>query len=265
MFVGVNNGIIYKYYISKGANRMKFKMMGLLLSTSLVLAACGDDSDDMSPTAEDPANVETTEGEGTSTEHGGTKQDAATEENTDDADDKDTAGESGDTSTEDDASTESTESSATSTGSSNNIVLEDINLNAEDALNIATNEFDGDLKEISFEHERDVWVYKVDLFNGNEEAEVIINQETEEVIDVRTEQENDDDADEVLDYSVLNEAESALDEAIADLGGGEVREWTLSMDDRVAEYDIELYFEDRVHEYTLDAETLEILETDRDD
>ena len=105
-----------------------------------------------------------------------------------------------------------------------------------------------------------------DMKNDSEEAEVIINHDTEEVMDVRTEQDNDnDDQNEVIDYGSLNEAYDAIDEAIADLGGGEVKEWSLSMDDGVPEYDIDLEYENQTHEYTINAETLEILESDQDD
>lgn len=272
---------------------MKIKTIGLLLSSSLILAACSSGE-------EDDANVNTTETEGgplveeeasedeeqeTGTEHGGTEQDAATEENTPDegADN----GEETDSSTAanpagaSNPNTDAGESESTETeGSSNNtdsdssmtnrstIALEDISMNADDAISIAEGEVEGDIHEISFEHNGEEWVYKVDLNNGSEESEVVVSHDSEEVIDVRTEQEDDDDNDneeDIVDYASLNEAYDAIDEAIADLGGGEVKEWSLSMDDGVPEYDIDLEYENQTHEYTINAETLEILESDQDD
>lgn len=276
---------------------MKIKTIGLLLSSSLILAACSSGE-------EDDANVNTTETEGaplveeeaseddekeSGTEHGGAEQDAATDENTpdEDADNEETdtstaanpAGsnnpntDANDDESDDASSGESTEtegnSNETGTDSSgsntNTIALEDISLMASDALSIAEGEFEGDVHDISFEQENGEWVYQFDMKNGSEEAEVIINHDTEEVMDVRTEQDNDnDDQDEVIDYGSLNEAYDAIDEAIADLGGGEVREWSLSMDDGTPEYDIDLEYEGQTHEYTINAETLEILESEQD-
>lgn len=276
---------------------MKIKTIGLLLSSSLIMAACsGEDEDSANTSPEGAAITEeeaSDEGEETSTEHGGTEQDAATEENTpdegaDNGEDSDTstaANPAGgnDPSTDsnadeaddvDDSSSESTETEGSSnkvdtdSGQSGNqtIALEDISLMAADAISIAEEEAEGDIHEISFEKDGDSWVYKVDLNNGSEESEVVVDHDTEEVIDVRTEQDDDDDnQDEVIDYNSLNEAYDAIDEAIADIGGGEVKEWSLSMDDGTPEYDIDLEYEGQTHEYTINAETLEILESEQDD
>lgn len=276
---------------------MKIKTIGLLLSSSLILAACSSGE-------EDDANVNTTETEGaplveeeasedeeqeTGTEHGGAEQDAATDENTPDegadngeeTDSSTAANPAGSSDPNTDANDESDDASSgestetegssneagTDSGGSNmnTIALEDISLMASDALSIAEGEFEGDVHDISFEQENGEWVYQFDMKNDSEEAEVIINHDTEEVMDVRTEQDNDnDDQDEVIDYGSLNEAYDAIDEAIADLGGGEVREWSLSMDDGTPEYDIDLEYEGQTHEYTINAETLEILESEQD-
>lgn len=277
---------------------MKIKTIGLLLSSSLILAACSSGD-------EDDANVNTTETEGgpiveeeaseddeqgSGTEHGGAEQDAATDENTPDegadngeeTDSSTAANPAGSSDPNTDANDESDDASSgestetegssneagTDSGGSNmnTIALEDISLMASDALSIAEGEFEGDVHDISFEQENGEWVYQFDMKNDSEEAEVIINHDTEEVMDVRTEQDNDNDnQDEVIDYGSLNEAYDAIDEAIADLGGGEVREWSLSMDDGTPEYDIDLEYEGQTHEYTINAETLEILESEQDD
>ena len=278
---------------------MKIKTIGLLLTSSLILAACNSGE-------EDDANVNTTETEGaplveeeasedeeqeTGTEHGGAEQDAATEENTPDEDadngeetDSSTAAnpagssdpntDANDDESDDSSSGESTETEGSSNeaatdssgSNTNTIALKDISLMASDALSIAEGEFEGDVHDISFEQENGDWIYQFDMKNDSEEAEVIINHDTEEVMDVRTEQDNDnDDQNEVIDYGSLNEAYDAIDEAIADLGGGEVKEWSLSMDDGVPEYDIDLEYENQTHEYTINAETLEILESEQDD
>lgn len=265
---------------------MKFKIFGLLLSSSLILAACSG--------GDETANEDTTETEGgpivdggtsgddeqnSSTDTGGTEVDSATEENTpdDSKDDGEVVQQSGETTTGHPSSegsqnnnTMGDNKSGDDNGNSNisTIALEDINLNTEDAISIAEGEAKGDIHEISFEQNGDGWVYKVDLNNGSEESEVVVNHDAEAVIDVRTEQEDDDDKDDqedVIDYASLNTAYDALDKAIADLGGGEVKDWSLSMDDGVAEYNIDLIFENQAYEYTIDAETLEILESEQDD
>lgn len=267
---------------------MKFKMAGLLLSASLVLAACSSEDDenassggaetDESNATQDTANEETGDDQETGTDMGGTEQDAATEENTpddssesDDNNTEDTGTQSGETTTGD-PSAEGSETNNTmvdsSSAGSETIALEDISLTADDAISIAEGEAEGDIHEISFEENGEGWVYNIDINNGSEESEVVVDHDTEEVLDVRTEQEDDDDnndQDEVVDYGSLSEAYDAIDEAIADLGGGEVKEWTLSMDDGVAEYNIDLVYENQTYEYKINAETLEILETEQDD
>lgn len=272
---------------------MKIKTIGLLLSSSLIMAACSSEDEDSANTSPEGAAITeeeaSDEGEETSTEHGGTEQDAATDENTPDegaengeeTDSSTAANPAGSSDPNTDANDESDDASSgestetegssneagTDSGGSNmnTIALEDISLMASDALSIAEGEFEGDVHDISFEQENGEWVYQFDMKNDSEEAEVIINHDTEEVMDVRTEQDNDnDDQDEVIDYGSLNEAYDAIDEAIADLGGGEVREWSLSMDDGTPEYDIDLEYEGQTHEYTINAETLEILESEQD-
>lgn len=273
---------------------MKIKTIGLLLSSSLILAACNSEDEDSATTSPEGSPITeqeaSDEGEETSTEHGGAEQDVATHENTpeegaDNGEETDSStaanpagasdpntdanDESNDPSSGESTETEgsSNEAGTDSSGSNTNtIALEDISLMAGDALSIAEGEFEGDLHDISFEQENGDWVYQFDMKNDSEEAEVIINHDTEEVMDVRTEQDNDnDDQNEVIDYGSLNEAYDAIDEAIADLGGGEVKEWSLSIDDGVPEYDIDLEYENQTHEYTINAETLEILESGQDD
>lgn len=271
---------------------MKIKTIGLLLTSGLILAACSSEDEDSAPEGAALTEQEASdEGEETSTEHGGADQDAATEENTPDEDadnseDSDTgdaanpAG-SSDPSTDpnaDEADEAASDGGTETAGNSNvaesdggqtgdaTIALEDINLMAADALSIAESEFEGDLHEISFEEEDGKWVYIFDMKNDSEEAEVIIDQAAEEVVDVRTETNGDnDDQNEVLDYTSLNEGYDAVDEAVADAGGGELIEWTLSMEDGTPEYDIDLEYEGQTHEYKIDAETLEILESEQDD
>ncbi|MCK1976482.1 PepSY domain-containing protein [Jeotgalicoccus huakuii] len=218
---------------------MKTKIFGLALATTLALAACNSDggSEEDADDAGTPAEpVEDTQGDN----------------QTDDDSNDDNSG--------------SEESSSDSSGNSSEaIAIDDVNLSPEDAIEIAQGEFDGNLHEVQLDQDRGDWVYKIDLRSADEEAEVTINQETEEVVDVRTDSEGDDDEEEILDYSSVSSIDEAFEVASSDAGGGDISEWTLSMDDGKAEYDIDLLYENEIYEYTIDADSLEILDTERDD
>ncbi|WP_166626301.1 PepSY domain-containing protein [Jeotgalicoccus sp. S0W5] len=218
---------------------MKTKIFGLALATTLALAACNSDG----------GSEEDTDDAGTPAEP---VEDTQGDNQTDDDSNDDNSG--------------SEESSSDSSGNSSEaIAIDDVNLSPEDAIEIAQGEFDGDLHEVQLDQDRGDWVYKIDLRSADEEAEVTINQETEEVVDVRTDSEGDDDEEEILDYSSVSSIDEAFEVASSDAGGGDISEWTLSMDDGKAEYDIDLLYENEIYEYTIDAESLEILDSERDD
>lgn len=218
---------------------MKTKIFGLALATTLALAACNSDG----------GSEEDTDDAGTPAEP---VEDTQGDNQTDDDSNDDNSG--------------SEESSSDSSGNSSEaIAIDDVNLSPEDAIEIAQGEFDGDLHEVQLDQDRGDWVYKIDLRSADEEAEVTINQETEKVVDVRTDSEGDDDEEEILDYSSVSSIDEAFEVASSDAGGGDISEWTLSMDDGKAEYDIDLLYENEIYEYTIDADSLEILDSERDD
>lgn len=218
---------------------MKTKIFGLALATTLALAACNSDG----------GSEEDTDDAGTPAEP---VEDTQGDNQTDDDSNDDNSG--------------SEESSSDSSGNSSEaIAIDDVNLSPEDAIEIAQGEFDGNLHEVQLDQDRGDWVYKIDLRSADEEAEVTINQETEEVVDVRTDSEGDDDEEEILDYSSVSSIDEAFEVASSDAGGGDISEWTLSMDDGKAEYDIDLLYENEIYEYTIDADSLEILDSERDD
>jgi uncharacterized membrane protein YkoI len=218
---------------------VKTKIFGLALATTLALAACNSDG----------GSEEDTDDAGTPAEP---VEDTQGDNQTDDDSNDDNSG--------------SEESSSDSSGNSSEaIAIDDVNLSPEDAIEIAQGEFDGNLHEVQLDQDRGDWVYKIDLRSADEEAEVTINQETEEVVDVRTDSEGDDDEEEILDYSSVSSIDEAFEVASSNAGGGDISEWTLSMDDGKAEYDIDLLYENEIYEYTIDADSLEILDSERDD
>ena len=152
---------------------MKTKIFGLALATTLALAACNSDG----------GSEEDTDDAGTPAEP---VEDTQGDNQTDDDSNDDNSG--------------SEESSSDSSGNSSEaIAIDDVNLSPEDAIEIAQGEFDGNLHEVQLDQDRGNWVYKIDLRSADEKAEVTINQETEEVVDVRTDSEGDDDEEEILD------------------------------------------------------------------
>lgn len=226
---------------------MKTKIFGLALATTLTLAACSNDG-----ASEDDTDDAGTPAEPVEDSQGDEQTDDSGSDNSDDSND--------------DSNNDSGSNNNSSASSSEAIAIGDVNLSPEDAIEIAQGEFDGDLYEIQLDQDRGDWVYNVDLRSADEEAEVTINQETEEVVDVRTESENDyDDDNEILDYSSVSSIEEAFEVASSDAGGGDISEWTLDMDDGRAEYNIDLLYENEIYEYTIDADSLEIVESEHDD
>ncbi|ASE34970.1 hypothetical protein BU006_02670 [Mammaliicoccus sciuri] len=209
---------------------MKYKMLSLLLSAGIVLAACGN-SDDDNNDKKDNQNDEKTEQT--------TKENSNDDQNTDD----------------DQSSDKATE---------NTVKWEDVKVSPEDAVKAAQKESKGELKDLSFEKETGDWSYKVELVDGTNENKVLINADDKSVTNVEKEQEDSDDNDQTFKLSDVAKFEDALKVA-QDKAKGDIKEWSLSEDNGKLVYSIELKEGNKEStEFTIDAKSKEILEQETD-
>lgn len=209
---------------------MKYKMLSLLLSAGIVLAACGN-SDDDNNDKKDNQNDEKTKQT--------TKENSNDDQNTDD----------------DQSSDKATE---------NTVKWDDVKVSPEDAVKAAQKESKGELKDLSFEKETGDWSYKVELVDGTNENKVLINADDKSVTNVEKEQEDSDDNDQTFKLSDVAKFEDALKVA-QDKAKGDIKEWSLSEDNGKLVYSIELKEGNKEStEFTIDAKSKEILEQETD-
>ncbi|MCJ0908258.1 PepSY domain-containing protein [Mammaliicoccus sciuri] len=221
---------------------MKYKMLSLLLSAGIVLAACGNGDDDNND-KKDNQNDEKTEQT--------TKENSNDDQNTDDDQDSDD-----DQNTDDDQSSDKT--------TENTVKWDDVKVSPEDAVKAAQKESKGELKDLSFEKETGDWSYKVELADGTNENKVLINADDKSVTNVEKEQEDSDDNDQTFKLSDVAKFEDALKVA-QDKAKGDIKEWSLSEDNGKLVYSIELKEGNKEStEFTIDAKSKEILEQETD-
>lgn len=226
---------------------MKYKMLSLLLSAGIVLAACGNGDDDNND-KKDNQNDEKTEQT--------TKENNNDNQNTDDQDSDD------DQSSDDDQNTDDDQSSDKAT--ENTVKWDDVKVSPEDAVKAAQKESKGELKDLSFEKETGEWSYKVELVDGTNENKVLINADDKSVTNVEKEQEDSDDNDQTFKLSDVAKFEDALKVA-QDKAKGDIKEWSLSEDNGKLVYSIELKEGNKEStEFTIDAKSKEILEQETD-
>ena len=221
---------------------MKYKMLSLLLSAGIVLAACGNGDDDNND-KKDNQNDEKTEQT--------TKENSNDDQNTDDNQDSD-----------DNQNSDDDQSSGKAT--ENTVKWDDVKVSPEDAVKAAQKESKGELKDLSFEKETGEWSYKVELVDGTNENKVLINADDKSVTNVEKEQEDSDDNDQTFKLSDVAKFEDALKVA-QDKAKGDIKEWSLSEDNGKLVYSIELKEGNKEStEFTIDARSKEILEQETD-
>lgn len=233
---------------------MKYKMLSLLLSAGIVLAACGngdDDNNDKKDNQNDEKTEQTTKENSNDDQNTDDDQDSDDDQNTDDDQDSD-----------DNQNTDDDQSSDKAT--ENTVKWDDVKVSPEDAVKAAQKESKGELKDLSFEKETGEWSYKVELVDGTNENKVLINADDKSVTNVEKEQEDSDDNDQTFKLSDVAKFEDALKVA-QDKAKGDIKEWSLSEDNGKLVYSIELKEGNKEStEFTIDAKSKEILEQETD-
>ncbi|WP_271400212.1 PepSY domain-containing protein [Salinicoccus roseus] len=203
----------------------RYKLASALLSASLVMAACGG-ADENPDSSEVDEVVEENE------------EFASTEESTE----------------------ESNSQSSGSTGDT--IAPEDLNHDAEEAVNAASENFDGELVEVELDNEDGQWLYKVDMESESEEYEAKLSVDDLSVVEEQTESDDDFDTDEHFSYGDAVPAEVAVQTAM-DETNGELEGWTLDKDDDQLQYEVDMKNgNNEDSDVTINAENGEIVETD---
>lgn len=255
----------------------KYKLASLVLSTGLLLGACGGDNAEAPEEQSDDTAVEETE-DTTSTEEGT----ESTEESPDDTSEDETSGDAADSegavednssdgtggsddgeadSAEDDSG--SADENSESTDSTGVAVLDQLGSTPEDAVSAAQENFEGELVELELDEDNSEWVYKVHLENDSEEYEVELSAEDLSVISEETETDDDNDTDDQFSYGDAVPHDEAVQTAL-DESGGELGGWTLDKDDGQLEYDVEVTNADNGDDtdVTINAESGEVTEVD---
>lgn len=158
-------------------------------------------------------------------------------------------------------------SGTSETGKNSNVIkLGDIKTQPEYAVKTAKKEYDGELKEISFEKEQGKWAYKIDLQKQGEEGEVIINSKDGKVMNKSTEKEDDYDKAKSFKYEDFKPYDEIIKKA-KDNFNGDIHEWSLSRDSDEGKfvYDVDLQKGNSKQEFSLDAKTAKILKNEKDD
>ncbi|MHD0398134.1 PepSY domain-containing protein [Staphylococcus simulans] len=205
---------------------MQKKMLSLLVASGLVLAACGQS--------------------GSSDDN---QKDSEQKANTEEQQQK------GDT------------SGTSDTGKNSNVIkLGDIKTQPEDAVKTAEKEYDGEVKDISFEKEQGKWAYKIEFQKQGEEAEVLINSEDGKVMNKSTEKEDDYDKEKSFEYKDFKPYDEIIKKA-KDNFNGDIHEWSLSRDSDEGKfvYDVDLQKGNSKEEFSFDAKTAKILKQEKDD
>ena len=251
----------------------KYKLATLVLSTGLLLGACGGDGEEQ-PAEEQADDTTVEETEDTSA----TEDTESTEETPDDTSEEETSGDaadpegsvednsSDDTGGSDDGETDTAEEDSGSSDESSDsgvAVLDELGSTPEDAVSAAQENFDGELVELELDEDSDQWVYKVNLENDSEEYEVKLSAEDLSVLSEETDTDDDNDTKDQFSYEDAIPHDEAVQTAIDEVGG-ELEGWTLDKDDGQLEYDIDVRNSDNGNDtdVTINAESGEVIEVD---
>lgn len=246
----------------------KYKLATLVLSTGLLLGACGTDDEAQAPedqsddtTVEETEDTESTEETPDDTSEEETSGDAADSEGSVEDDSSDGTGGSDDG--EADTTEETTDESSESTESTGVAVLDQLGSTPDEAVSAAQENFDGELVELELDEDNSEWVYEVHLESDSEEYEVKLSAEDLSVISEQTETEDDNDTEDQFSYEDAIPHDAAVQTAMDEVGG-ELEGWTLDRDDGQLEYDVDLRDTDNGNDtdVTINAESGEVIEVD---
>lgn len=212
---------------------MKFKILGLILSAGLALAACdADNSNDKATSPDDNAKSDVNSS--------GTNKSDDVKKDEDSNAAKGTDANDNDDSSDADEDDQSSHSSDDSTADDDSIALNAISSTPDDIIKILhTDNHTGKLTGISFEKENNEWVYKVAQNENDKNVEYTYSMEDRKLLN--TEEDAVDKEDQTFDYDEVKKFETAIKKARDKAGNkAKIKEWSLDTDDGNLVYNVEL-------------------------
>jgi uncharacterized membrane protein YkoI len=151
------------------------------------------------------------------------------------------------------------------TKSSNTVALKDIKTTPEKAIEIAQNEYKGDVKEVAFEKEHGEWSYKIAQVHNTDESEVTIKDKDQKVANKEKEADEEHQSDKTFNYKQdVKPYTQALQKGIDEVNGGSLKEWSIEKDHGKLVYDMDILYKGDNHEVSIDAKSLKILKNEID-
>ena len=222
---------------------MKFKVLGLILSAGLALAACdADNSNDKQTSPDDDTKSEVNSGETNKSTDVKSNEDTNVSKNSDDNDMDD----SNDAEKDD----EGQSSSNTDANSKQALAINDIKSTPDDIIKvIESQKKKGDITDIKFEKENNEWVYKIAQNEGNKNVEYTYGMASRKLI--HTEEDNETETamnlDKAMNYDdILKKAKDKVG------NNAKVKEWSLETDDNVPVFKVTFLDGTTEHEYNVD-------------
>lgn len=211
----------------------KLKLGLISLSTFAILAACGNDGEQMPDTEEPQDNTETPAEDPADTG-------SETENQTDEE--------------ENETGTDTTNNTETAT---EGILSMTFQISFEDAVQTFRDTFGEsvNIEEVEFDEDSGQYYYEIEGWEGQNEYKLEINAENGEVRKEST-RENQDPDDDILEIEKYITPEEAMKAAVDSSTTDFVEEWTLEFEDGRPVYDIDLKGAEDVE---VDAETGEVL------
>ena len=216
----------------------KIKLGLISLSTFAILAACGDNTEQMPDTETPPDTTEETTEDPADTGNG-TDNQTGEQDATDETDDTDTG-------------------SDTSTGTASTGILSmDFQVSLDDAVQTFRDTFgeNVNIDQIEFDDDDGQYYYEIQGWEGQNEYELEINAETADIREESTETDDDPEED-ILEIENYITPEEAMNAAVEASTTDVVESWSLEIENGRPVYDIDL---EGANDVDIDAETGEVI------
>ncbi len=223
---------------------MKFKILSLLLTAGLALAACdADNSNDKATSPDDKNKSEVDSSEANQSDDVKEDEDSNTTTNSDSNDEDDA-----DDAEEDDEQA----SSATGNEDDQPIAVDDITATPDDIIKaLESDGKTGELTSINFEKENGEWVYKISQNEDDKDMEYTYSMKDKKLLN--TEEEMIDKEDQTFDYDEIVSFDEALKKAQDKTSdSAQVKEWSLETEDGITVYNIEMIDDNMEKTVTVD-------------
>lgn len=218
----------------------KIKLGLISLSTFAILAACGDNTEQMPDTETLPDTMEETTEDPTDTGNGTDNQTG----------EQDATDETGDTGTD--------TGSDTGTGTASTGILSmDFQVSLDDAVQTFRDTFgeNVNIDQIEFDDDDGQYYYEIQGWEGQNEYELEINAETADIREESTETDEDPE-DDILEIENYITPEEAMNAAVEASTTDVVESWSLEIENGRPVYDIDL---EGANDVDIDAETGEVI------